>query len=182
MASPLDRKLAEMATQALAVHGLVLVQSRLSGTNGRLTLQIFAEKSDGSGATLEECTAVSRTLSAQLDVAELINSRYNLEVSSPGLDRPLTSVADCQRFIGKTAHFRFAFPHEVPELKQSLGAITGVIQSVENDKIEISIEKTTRRTTFSWKNVRDANLSPTEEEIAVFMKMATSNSSAKSTS
>lgn len=176
MATPLDIKLNELASAALAAHGLVLVQARLTGGSGRLTLQVLAEKSDGSGATLEQCTAAARTLSAQLDVAEIINSRYNLEVGSPGLERPLVSASDFTRFAGKHAKIRFHNPLKIPHLGQELGAIAAWIVAENEGKITVKLEKTTPEITFPYKLVREAYLSPTPEELEAYMKTAAAQS------
>lgn len=182
MATPLDIKLTELAEAAMGAHGLHLVLARLTGGSGRLTLQVFAEKSDGSSASLEEYAAASRTLSAQLDVAELINSRYVLEVSSPGLDRPLVKPEDYTRFAGKHAKIRFHHPLVVPHLNQELGAIAAWIVGESEGKITVKLEKTTPEVTFPFKNVREAHLSPTPEELEAFMKNAAAQSNSKSNS
>lgn len=172
MTSPLEQQVSTLAAQALAAHGLVLVLARLSGVNGRLTLQVFAENPDGTGASLEDCTQASRTLSAQLDVADLIQSRYTLEVGSPGADRPLTSAADCQRFIGRHARFQFHGPQQFPALKTPLGAASGFITKVEDTTISLTINSGTATITFPFKTVRNAELQPTEDELNQLIKTA----------
>jgi len=67
---------------------------------GRASLQIMAERLDGQGMQIEHCTEISRAVSALLDVEDPVPGRYDLEVSSPGIDRPLTRPRDFERFAG----------------------------------------------------------------------------------
>jgi ribosome maturation factor RimP len=79
--------------------GMELVQLEMRHEAGGLVLRLYIDK-DG-GVTLDDCARISRLVSTQLDVDDPIPGRYTLEVSSPGLDRPLTSERDFQRFAGK---------------------------------------------------------------------------------
>jgi len=93
---------------ALEAMGFELVRLRITG--GRHpTLQIMAEREDGT-MTIEDCTRLSRTVSALLDVEDPIKSEYSLEVSSPGLDRPLTRLKDYQRYAGHLAKLELSKP------------------------------------------------------------------------
>src|SRR3546814_4087032 len=84
---------------SLEAMGYELVRVHLSGA-GRLTLQIMAERTDRATMTVEDCAEISRAVSALLDVEDPIAGPYTLEVSSPGIDRPLTPLADFDRFAG----------------------------------------------------------------------------------
>ena len=95
----------------LAQMGYALVRVRLSGSP-RATLQIMAERTDGKAMAVEDCESISRTLSAKLDVEDPIASSYTLEVSSPGIDRPLTRAADYRRFAGHVAKVETRVPVE----------------------------------------------------------------------
>jgi ribosome maturation factor RimP len=86
--------------------GYRLVRVKISGLDG-LTVQVMAERPDGS-MTIEDCETVSRTLSPVLDVADLIDRAYRLEVSSPGIDRPLVRRSDFERFAGKQVRVEMA--------------------------------------------------------------------------
>ena len=81
--------------------GCELVEVRLLRSGRQITLQVFIDK-DG-GVDIDDCAAVSRQISVWLDVENPIQGAYRLEVSSPGLDRPLTKAADFQRFLGDEA-------------------------------------------------------------------------------
>lgn len=167
MPTPLEQQLTQLATDALAAHGLVLVSARLSGSGRFLTLQVMAENPDGSSPGLDDCARASRTLSAQLDVADIIKSRYVLEVGSPGLERPLNNAADYQRFIGRGAKVAFSTPQQVG--KQSLGAVTGVLTAADQHGFTVHPQGYDA-VTFPYHVVRSAHLQPTPEELAMVMK------------
>jgi ribosome maturation factor RimP len=91
-------RLVTIAEPVLAELGFRLVRVRLSGLSG-CTLQIMAERADGS-MNIDDCEAISRALSPVLDVADPVAEAYRLEVSSPGIDRPLVRRSDFERFAG----------------------------------------------------------------------------------
>ena len=94
----LAARVAAIAEPVLIGIGYRLVRVKISGLDG-CTVQIMAERPDGS-MTVEDCEAVSRALSPVLDVADPIDRAYRLEVSSPGMDRPLVRRSDFERFAG----------------------------------------------------------------------------------
>lgn len=87
-------------------YELIDLEVRLGGRSG--VLRLFIDHPDGIG--LDDCEKVSRAVSAQLDVEDPLPGHYNLEVSSPGLDRKLTKVAHFQRFTGETLKVSMRFP------------------------------------------------------------------------
>jgi ribosome maturation factor RimP len=91
-------RVAAIAEPVVAGLGFRLVRVRLSGLAG-CTVQIMAERADGT-MTIEDCETVSRALSPVLDVADPIDRAYHLEVSSPGMDRPLVRRSDFERYAG----------------------------------------------------------------------------------
>lgn len=96
--SGVEARVAAIVLPALAGIGFRLVRVRLSGQNG-LTLQIMAERPDGT-MTVEDCEEVSRVVSPALDVDDPIDKAYHLEVSSPGIDRPLVRKSDFSAWAG----------------------------------------------------------------------------------
>ena len=100
-------KLREIAVPVCAAHGLELVDARFVNEHGGLTLRVLIERPDQpdgrSGVSLGDCQAVSRDLSTVLDVEaeQLVPGRYRLEVGSPGIERPLVSRRDFERFAGR---------------------------------------------------------------------------------
>lgn len=104
--------------------GLETVDVVLSGEAHRTVLRVFVDRVEG-GITVEECARVSEALSRQLDLYDLFQHPYTLEVSSPGLDRPLRNDADYRRFAGKKAELRTYGP--VDGQRHFRGILLGVI-------------------------------------------------------
>jgi ribosome maturation factor RimP len=96
--SGIDARVAMIIQPVLRAIGFRLVRVQLSGQNG-LTLQIMAEREDGT-MTVEDCEEVSRAVSPALDVEDPIEKAYHLEVSSPGIDRPLVRKSDFSTWLG----------------------------------------------------------------------------------
>ncbi|WP_369576270.1 ribosome maturation factor RimP [Acidithiobacillus ferrianus] len=86
--------------QQVGAMGCALVDARMVRVGRAVTLQVFIEKEETGGVNIDDCAAVSRQLSLWLDVENPINAAYRLEVSSPGLDRPLKRLEDFERFKG----------------------------------------------------------------------------------
>jgi ribosome maturation factor RimP len=101
--------IAPMIEPSLQAMGYRLVRIAFLGAQ-RATLQIMAERLDGAPMTVDDCTEISRSVSALLDVADPIEGAYMLEVSSPGLDRPLTRAEDYDRFAGFEVRIELAQP------------------------------------------------------------------------
>lgn len=93
--------LEEIVTQQLDVIGLDLVELRRGGSKSRPVLDVRIDRRDGAAVTVDDCARASRAIEERLDGGEVIAERYRLEVSSPGVERPLKSVADFRRFAGK---------------------------------------------------------------------------------
>jgi ribosome maturation factor RimP len=116
------RRVAELVEPALDGMGYRLVRVRLTGSGTR-TLQIMAERPDGS-FTIEDCEAASRAISPLLDVEDPISGSYNLEVSSPGIDRPLVRLKDFERWAGHEAKIELKTP--LDGRRRFKGALAGV--------------------------------------------------------
>jgi ribosome maturation factor RimP len=101
-------RVAALVEPVLGSIGYRLVRVRISAFAG-CTVQIMAERPDGS-LSIEDCEAVSRALSPVLDVADPIESAYHLEISSPGIDRPLVRRSDFDRYAGYIAHVEMQAP------------------------------------------------------------------------
>src|SRR5262245_60929158 len=103
-------RVAAIAEPVIENLGYRLVRVRLSGLAG-CTVQIMAERPDGTMA-IDDCEAVSRALSPVLDVADPIDRAYRLEISSPGIDRPLVRRSDFERYAGHAVKVEMALPIE----------------------------------------------------------------------
>ena len=101
----------KLIAPALGEMGYDLVRVRLLGGQPP-RLQVMAERRDETGMTVEDCTEISHVLSALLDAEDPIDDSYLLEVSSPGIDRPLTRLNDFQRFSGFEAKIELQRPIE----------------------------------------------------------------------
>lgn len=118
----LAARIAAITEPVLSGLGYRLVRVRVSGRDG-MTVQIMAERPDGT-FTIEDCEAASRTLSPSLDVDDPIPSGYRLELSSPGIDRPLVRMSDFERARGHEAKVEMAVP--VDNRKRFRGEVEGV--------------------------------------------------------
>src|SRR5436309_4611634 len=101
-------RVAAIAQPVLEGLGYRLVRVRVSGLDG-CTVQIMAERPDGT-MKIEDCEAVSRALSPVFDVTDPIEGSYRLEISSPGIDRPLVRRSDFERYAGHVAHIEMQVP------------------------------------------------------------------------
>ncbi len=104
----LSARLAHVAEPMIEQLGYRLVRVKVSGADG-CTVQIMAERPDGT-MTVEDCETVSRALSPALDVADPIDRAYRLEVSSPGIDRPLVRKSDFDRYVGHLVRIEMDVP------------------------------------------------------------------------
>lgn len=118
----LDARIAAIVEPVIASMDARLVRVRLTGQNG-LTLQVMAERNDGT-MTVEDCEALSRALSPALDVEDPIDKAYHLEVSSPGIDRPMVRRSDFERWTGHLIKCETTIM--VEGRKRFRGTITGV--------------------------------------------------------
>jgi ribosome maturation factor RimP len=116
------RRVADIVAPALRGLGLRLVRVKISAADG-CTVQIMAERADGA-MSIEDCEEASLALSPLLDVEDPIAQAYRLEISSPGIDRPLVRVSDFERAVGDEAKIEMARP--VDGRKRFRGVIEGV--------------------------------------------------------
>jgi len=117
----LAARVATIAEPVLADLGYRLVRVRISGVSG-CTVQIMAERPDGT-MTIDDCETVSRALSPILDVADPVDRAYRLEISSPGIDRPLVRRSDFDRYAGHLARIEMEMP--VDGRKRFRGVLLG---------------------------------------------------------
>ena len=128
----LAAEIAAIAEPVLDDLGFRLVRVVLSGRNGS-TVQIMAERPDGM-LTVEECAAISRRLSPVLDAHDPIEGQYNLEVSSPGIDRPLVRPSDFVDWAGYEAKI------ELKELLAGRKRFRGKLEGVDGEEVRIEVE------------------------------------------
>ncbi len=120
----------KLAGPILEPLGLMLVEREFTTEYGRLVLRVYVER-EGGTVSLEDCEAVSRSLESLLDVDDLIPDSYVLEISSPGLDRPLRRPEDFKRFAGKKVQVK------TTEVWEGFKSFTGQLLGVDGDQIVI---------------------------------------------
>ena len=152
----IDRRIADIVLPAIEGLGFELVRLRMMGGK-RPTLQIMAERPEG-GIEVEDCARISRMLSAVLDVEDPISGEYTLEVSSPGIDRPLTRLKDFERYADYDVRL------ETSELIEGRRRFRGKLVGVEGGEVLIEIPEGTIGLQFAW--LSDAKLILTDELIA----------------
>ena len=119
----MEEKITALFAPAIEDRGLRLVCVRLFGENGMPTVQVMAEDPKTRLLGVEDCAKISRELAALLDVEDLIKDAFRLEVSSPGIDRPLISLQDFTDFSGFEVKVELDRPHE--GRKRFKGIVTG---------------------------------------------------------
>jgi ribosome maturation factor RimP len=127
-------RVAAICAPVLLELGLRVVRVRVSANAG-CTVQVMAERPDGS-MTIEECETASRALSPVLDAADPIDRAYRLEISSPGLDRPLVRRSDFERHAGKLVKIELDAPH------QGRRRFRGVLVGVEGAGARVRVDET----------------------------------------
>jgi len=138
-------------------QGLAVVRVRLMGGTLRRRLQIMAERKSDNDISVEECARLSRAISEVLDVSDPIAGEYLLEVSSPGIDRPLTRLMDFDLFEGFEARL------ETDRMVEGRKRFKGIVAGVEGDHVAIDLdgEEETALIPFEW--LADAKLVLTDE-------------------
>lgn len=142
--------------------GYTLVLVRLGDGMKRKTLTVMAERKDEVMMSFDDCAEISHTVSALLDVEDLIATAYNLEVSSPGLDRPLTRLADYTRFAGYEAKIETMLPIDGRK------RFRGVVKGVDDTRVQLSMPEGEVAIPFS--GIRTAKLVMTDALVEADLK------------
>ncbi|MNJ50814.1 Ribosome maturation factor RimP [compost metagenome] len=152
-----DRALLELIDPVAESLGLAVVRVRLMGGTLRRRLQIMAERNLDHDISVEECARLSRAVSEVLDAADPIAGEYLLEVSSPGIDRPLTRLIDFDLFEGYEARL------ETDRMVEGRKRFKGVLAGTEGEDVAIDLEgeNETALIPFAW--LADAKLVLTDE-------------------
>lgn len=154
--------------------GFRLVRVRITGENG-CTVQIMAERPDGTFG-IKDCEAVSRDVSPALDVDDPISGAYHLEVSSPGVDRPLVRAIDFKRAVGHVAKIELSRSLDMGALSEQLGIgrrrYRGLIADAFDETVELTVEGSEGviNVALPYDAVEDAKLVLTDELLAAAQK------------
>jgi ribosome maturation factor RimP len=147
----------ELIEPTLHDMGFELVRVLMSGGQ-RPTLQVMVERSDQGPVTLDQCAEVSHAVSALLDVADPLPGAYRLEVTSPGLDRPLVRRADFERFAGFEARLETELPLE------GRRRFRGRLLGIADDQVRLALPE--GETSIPFDAIKKAKLVLTDELLA----------------
>ncbi len=128
----LTERITALIEPSLAGLGYELVRVQVDGKH-HARVQIMAERSGGARISVQDCAAISRAVSALLDVEDLVENAYTLEVSSPGIDRPLVRPADYSRFAGQVAKIALKAPIDGRK------RFTGTLLGTEADAVKVDL-------------------------------------------
>ena len=159
------RRIEDIVAPTVVAMGFELVRVAMSKGGG--TLQIMIEPADGSPMDVEACATLSRALSAVLDVEDPIPGAYTLEVSSPGIDRPLTRPKDYERFLGHEAKVETTAPIDGRK------RFKGPIKSVDANAVELTVDGADLRIPFAA--IHKAKLVLTDALIALHQEAEDNN-------
>ncbi len=146
-----------LVAPSLQAEGFDIVRVLFSGDR-RPKLQIMVERQDGRAVSVDDCALASRLVSAVLDVEDPVSGSYVLEVSSPGIDRPLTRLQDFERFAGFEARVELRVPVE------GRRRFRGRLMGVEQDRIRLETEQ--EQVELSFDDIQKAKLVLTDDLIA----------------
>jgi len=156
----IDRRMAAIIAPVIEDMGYELVRVRLMSGKSK-TLQIMADKPDG-GIEVDDCARISTAVSAVLDVEDPLEDAYTLEVSSPGIDRPLTRLKDFDVWAGHDAKV------ETTDLIDGRRRFRGILAGTDGDDVLIDIEEGTIGLRFEW--LSDAKLILTDDLISEMLR------------
>lgn len=151
MPDSLQARLEALIEPAAADRGLELVEVELRGPAGRQHLRVTVGRPNGDGVTIDDCAGLSRELSALLDAEDPIEGTYQLEVSSPGIERPLRGRRDFARFAGKEARIY----HRVDGAYRHA---TGRLVGFDDDTEQVRLETADGTAVFSLVDIEKAHL------------------------
>ena len=153
-----DRQLLELLDPVAQAAGYAIVRLRLMSGSERRRLQVMAERPSDHEMGIDDCTALSRAFQEVLEAADPVKGDFVLEVSSPGIDRPLTRLEDFETFAGLEARI------EIDRMADGKKRFKGEIAGVEGDNVALNTEDEPDSTTlvpFAW--IVDAKLVLSDE-------------------
>lgn len=155
-----EHKAVAVLRPAFVDMGFDLVRIRMMGGEQRPVLQIMADRADGSNITVDECAKLSRTASALLDVEDIISTAYELEVGSPGIDRPLSRERDFAEYIGEEVKIGLL------TMQDGRRKYRGSLQSVDATGVLLKLDGEDATVAIAFSAIQDARLVLTDALIA----------------
>ncbi len=149
----IEQNIDEIIRPALLHKGFRVVRVQLQGSK-RMTLQIMIERIDEANISVDDCALVSHTVSVLLDVEDPIHESYMLEITSPGLDRPLIAKSDFERFAGSRVKMELKTPIEGSRRFQ------GLLLGIEGDLVQLELQPQNEVMEFTFSDIQKAKLIP----------------------
>lgn len=149
----IEQRIEDMITPALLEKGFRVVRIQLQGSKGK-NLQIMIERINDNGITVDDCALASRIISVLLDIDDPIHESYTLEVSSPGMDRPLVKKNDFERFADSMIKIELVTPYE-GQLR-----FQGLLKGIEKDMVKIELEPEKKVAEIAFSDIKKAKLIP----------------------
>lgn len=146
----IDPELNERLVKLISSMGYEFVGCEQVPQGRQFVFRIYVDRPNG--ITVGDCSLISRQVSAMLDVVDVFQGRYTLEVSSPGLDRPLFEIEHFRQFVGKKVKIRLGIP--VNQRRQ----YKGILQQVVGEDIYLKLDDTDEEVKFSFDNIEKAHL------------------------
>ncbi len=159
MAGATNEALFQLIAPTVEAMGYDVVRVKLSGSRSA-RLQVMAERHDNVAMTVDDCAALSSAISAVLDVEDPIPGNYDLEVSSPGIDRPLVRAADFERYAGFVAKLETAEPIDGRK------RFRGRLLDVKDGAVRVELDATEQMVAIPLAALREAKLVLTDDLIA----------------
>ena len=131
----MKNRLYDLLEPVVAGLGYELIEIEFSSAGRNSVVRVYMDRTDGAGVGLDDCERVSRAIGAMLEAEDPIGHEYQLEVSSPGFDRPLRTAAHFERFAGSEARIELAAPIE------GRRRFRGRLGAVEDGKVTIEVDR-----------------------------------------
>ena len=149
----IEQRIEDIITPALLEKGFRVVRVQLQGSKAK-NLQIMIERLNDISITVDDCALASRTVSVLLDIDDPIHESYTLEVSSPGMDRPLVKKDDFDRFADSIIKIELVTPYE-GQLR-----FQGLLKGIEKDMVKIELEPEKKVAEIAFSDIKKAKLIP----------------------
>lgn len=157
----MEDKIIELIEDPLSDLGLEVVKLTFQG-GSRKVLEVLIDRKDGQKVKVQDCSEASKTISAILDVEDVIKDKYFLEIASAGVERPLVKLQDYERFVGMEIKIKLKEPHN------NNSSFKGKLLGIEDGKISLGSKNVILN--FAYDNIKGANLVLTDEMFRKLLK------------